>query len=287
MRNRTIGFRSRRSRLSDRDLDFVINIAAPEFKDKTKLKCLIEEDDDFRKGIVGDENVFRRVAADDEVILRISPTLYFEVLLRKAHRELQKVTYTMERAGPEAIPVCDARKVVELLEEEAVLSYLADMLSSFTKIENSAPTVKGKKGAWRKLRFNDMDIDSLITFCNAADQAHRFSFYKRIGDICLFLLGMFPECTCFGSWYPTPGDQRLKADLAFGRTVEEYEEQGKRFYALAGAHEDANTLELSETLWLLHENFSVVRKPLNFICEQYVHHSKHSLFGLDIHPRGN
>jgi hypothetical protein len=183
--------------------------------------------------------------------------------------------------------VWDARKVVELLEEEAVLSYLADMLSSFTKIENWGLTVKVKKGMWQKPRFNDMDIDSLITLCNAVDEAHRFSCYKRIGDLCLFLLGMFPECTCFGYWYPRPGDQSLKADLAFSRTVEEYEEQGKRFYALAGAHEDANVLELSETLWLLHDNFSVVRKPLNFICEQYVHHSKHRLFGLEIHPRGN
>ena len=67
------GLRLESLRLSDKDLDFVIQEAAPEFVHKDKLKELIREDEGFRKALVGDEKVFRRVMADEEIILRISP----------------------------------------------------------------------------------------------------------------------------------------------------------------------------------------------------------------------
>lgn len=38
--------------LSERDLDFVVQAAAPDFKDKAQLKTLIKEDSSFRKGLL-------------------------------------------------------------------------------------------------------------------------------------------------------------------------------------------------------------------------------------------
>jgi hypothetical protein len=49
-----------------------------------------------------------------------------------------------------------------LLAEEAVLTYLAEMLSFFTKIESYTITFKGEKGIWNKIRFNDLDIHSSL-----------------------------------------------------------------------------------------------------------------------------
>jgi len=47
-----------------KDLDFVVREAAPEFEDKNKLKQLIREDPAFRKGLIGDEKVFRQFDAE-------------------------------------------------------------------------------------------------------------------------------------------------------------------------------------------------------------------------------
>jgi len=49
---------------TETDLDFVVREAAPEFEDKNKLKQLIREDPAFRKGLIGDEKVFRQFDAE-------------------------------------------------------------------------------------------------------------------------------------------------------------------------------------------------------------------------------
>ena len=46
---------------------------------------------------------------------------------------------------------------------------------------------------WKKIRFNDLDILSLMSFCEAVDDDLRMGLYKRIADICLFILGVFPD----------------------------------------------------------------------------------------------
>ena len=44
--------------LSDRDLDFLVEAAAPGVGDKPNLKRIVREDEDFRNSFVGDEKVF-------------------------------------------------------------------------------------------------------------------------------------------------------------------------------------------------------------------------------------
>ncbi len=265
--------------LSDGDLDFVIQEAAPEFKDKAKLKRLIREDESFRKALIGDVRVFRKVIADKDILLKISPALYFEILLRQTLKELGKASHTLEKIGTEQIPVFDTKAVVNLLVKEEILKYLADMLSSFTRIESYTIPIRVRKGVWRKLRFSDFDIDALILLCHAMDKAHRFSFYKRIGDVCLFILGIFPEYA--PPSYPHPSQREIRLGIRTQQKSEqEYEEEGKKFYKLAAEHDSARELELSEVFWLLYQNFNIARKSLNFIAQHYLHHKKHHLFGI-------
>jgi hypothetical protein len=270
----------KRLKLSDSDLDFVVQQAAPEFKDKTKLKQLIREDDGFRKGLIGDERVFRKVIADEETILRISPPLYFEILLRRALKESQKASHTIERAGTQTIPVFDTKEVIELLSRQAVLDYLADMLSSFTKTESYTIRLRVRKGVWHRIRFNDMDIDALSRFCEAVEEEYRFSFYKRIADVCLFTLGIFPDYAQFDYHYPSSGEVRPKIARRVRRSTEDYEEEGKKFYKLAAEHQSARAPELAEVCWLLHQKFNAAKKPLNFIAEYYLHFKKYKLFEM-------
>jgi hypothetical protein len=267
-------------RLSDTDLDFVVQQAAPEFEDKAKLKQLMREDESFRKGLVGDERVFRKAMVEEEIILRISPPLYFEILLRKALNELEKASHTIERAGTEIIAVFDAGEVVGFLSRQAVLDYLINMLSSFTRVESYVISLRARKGIWRKIKFNDMDIDALTRLCETMDEEHRFSFYQRIADVCLFILGIFPEHARFDYHYPFWGEVRPRIAKAMRRGEEDYEAEGKKYYKLAAEHQAAIALGLSDVFWLLHQNFNIARKPLNFIAEHYLHFRKHKLFGM-------
>lgn len=266
--------------LKDKDLEFVVNTAAPQFADKGLLKKLIIEDEAFRKGLVGSEKVFNRVMTDEEIMVKISPQLFFEILLRRAHQELKKVHHTTEKIGTQQIPVFDAEKVVKLLNESIVLQYLANMLSSFLKIESFILAVRVRKGIWRKFRFNNMDIDALSSLCLTVDEELKFDFYKRIADVCLFISGIFPEYVFSSYFYPFTGEKRPELPGMRRRSPEEYEEEGRKFYRLAAEHDKAKAMELAESLWQLHENFILARKALNFVTQKYLYAKKNRMFGI-------
>jgi hypothetical protein len=272
-------FRFKSFDLSERDLEFLVETASPEVKDKPRLKQIIKEDEDFRNTFMADERVFRRVRDDDEVLLKISPSLFFEVLLRKAAKDLEKQSYTVERTSTMAIPVFDTKEVVELLTEESLLLYLADMLSSFTKIESYAISFRLKKGLWKKIRFNDLDIHSLKAFSEAVEDEYRLGFYKRIADICLFILGIFPDYAERDYRYPFSGSVRPHIAGKLRISPEEYEQEGRKFYKLAAEHHSAKELDLSDVFWSLHGNFVQAKKPLNFIAENYLQSMTHRFFG--------
>jgi hypothetical protein len=268
----------RRLRLTDRDLDFLVEASSPEVTDKTRLKQIIVEDDDFRNSFLTDEKVFKRVMDDDEVFLRISPALFFEILLRKAAQDLEGASYTVERSSTMKIPVFDTREVAEFLAKESLLLYLADMLSSFTKIESYAISIRVRKGVWKRIRFNDLDIHSLMSFCEAVEEEHRLGFYKRIADICLFILGIFPDYAEHDYRYPFSGQLRPQIRGRLRISPEHYEKEGRRFYKLAAEHHTARELSLSGVFWTLHGDFQKARKPLKFIADHYLSYQRKRVF---------
>ena len=242
-------------RLSDRDLDFLVETVSPEVKDKLKLRLIINEDEDFKNTFIGDERVFKRVMDDDEIFLKISPALFFEILLRKATNDMEKVSYTVERTSTMRIPVFDAKDVVELLTKQSLLIYLADMLSSFTKIESYAISFKVENGIWHKIRFNDLDIHSLMSFCEAVEDIYRLGFYKRIADICLFILGLYADYAERDYRYPLSREVRPQIAGKARIGPEDYEKEGRMFYKLAAKHQSAKELDLSEIYWALRGYF--------------------------------
>lgn len=267
-------------RFSDSDIRFLVETVAPQLLGRLDV---IKNDAQFIEGMLDQEveKVFQRVvlAGEERVMTSISPAFLFEVLLRKAARDLRTQSYTIEKTGFQNVPVFDAREVVDFLSEEGSVEYLADMLASFTKIRSFAVAVRVRRGIWRRFRFSDMDVDSLIKFCESVDDEHRFALYKRIADLCLFILGMFPEYV-MPSYQVAPnmGVARLGLRRRFAWSAGDYEEVGRRFYKLAGSHRDADILGLAEVLHRFHEKFSLARKPLIYISENLLRSRKRKLF---------
>lgn len=268
-----------RAGFSDADLDFVVDLAAPGAQDKDQLKQLLRNDEAFREALVSDEGVFQQVVNDQEILLKISPALYFEVLLRRALKDLETSTHTMERTGRQNIPVFDVDEVVDLMSRSDIIDYLSKMLASFIRIHGYVTSVRVRRGIRRRVRHNDMDVDSLVRLCADADEPRRYRLYKRIADVCLFVSGVFPEHTSMDYRYASTGDPRLTSTLGARRSLEDYERDGRRFYGLAQEHPAARALELTDVFGLLKEHFNSARKPLTFIATQYLHSSGHHLFG--------
>lgn len=263
--------------LTEADLRFVIEEAGPDALDPEYLKQLIRDDSSFRNALVGDDRVFARViSSEEEELLRVSPPLYFEVLLRRALKDLGQASHTLERSGSETVVVFDTDEVSEFLSRGAVLHYLASMLASFIKVESYVIPVRVRRGTWRRVRFNDMDVDSLAKLAATVDEGQQFRYFKRIADVCLFILGIFPNyAQSAGRRVPVVGSVRRGR-----KTVEEYVGIGRRFYQTAGEHPASHAAGLSEPLLLLRDNFAVARKVLNFVSEHYLRYSRSRVFDV-------
>lgn len=267
-------------RINDVDLDFLAGTVAPQVRDRTRLKEIIELDEDFRDAFLSDEETSRKIVEDKEIFLRISPKLYFEILLRKTRKDLKETTHTLESEGMRKIAVFDSGDVVDLLSDQAVLFYLADMLSSFTRIQSYTLSFRSGKGIRHRIRFNDMDMDSLIQFSAYVDKQYRFGFYKRIADICLFIPSLYPEFVQAHYRYPLSGEVRPSVLGQVRRSRDDYVHEGRKFYKLAAEHPTAEVLELNNVFEVIRTKFHTAQKPLSFMSENYLHHWRQNLFGL-------
>lgn len=259
----------------DSDIQFLVETVLPERSDKERLVDMVRDDPEFVDAMLGDERLFERVMTDEGILVQITPRLFFHVLLLRTRKDMQGERYTLERRARQKIPVFDTHHVVDLLEDRRVMDYLAGMLASFTRTESFTYPVRVRKGIWYKHRFSDLDVDSLIRLCQSLEEDYRFSLYKRIADVCLFLSGMFPEhlqpASLFAAERPRLGPTR---------DLEDYEQDGRQFYELAASHQGAAILGLRQVLDTLSESFTLAEKPLTFLSEHYLLTRKHGLFAV-------
>ena len=259
--------------LTDRDLMFLIQTVATQRRDYEHIKEIIRDKPDLLDLMLNDEKLFQRLLREEEVLLQISPRLLFEILLRQARRDLGREAYTVERVGLTwKIPVFDSPKIASFLEDRGIRDYLAEMLSSFTKIESTTLYFRLGMKTYRR-KFSDMDFDDVGELSRLVEEKYRFPFYKRMGDISLFLTGVFPE-------YVAPPRPSKLWRTRVRRSLEEFEREGREVYRLASEHEEARRSNLGDILWKLSENFDLARKSLNFISERYIHRHKLALFAL-------
>ena len=165
--------------LTDRDLDFLVCAISASGRESSGVRKAIKHDRYYRKAVVSDRRVFFKITEDEEVLLKISPRLYFEVLLRKAQDDLESGFYTIEKSGNVKIPVFDSQEVTTFLDIPDVLEYLAHMLASFTKIHSYVVPVRIRKGIRRRVKYSDLDVDSLIKFASKAEIPDQFKYFKR------------------------------------------------------------------------------------------------------------
>lgn len=254
--------------LSDADLHFIVEAVATQRSDYDHIIELVRDKPDFLEVMLGDEKLFRRVISDEDILIRISPRLLFDILLRRALKDIERETYTLERVGAvDRIPVFDNERVASLMKDKRLRDYLCDVLASFTRIQSA--TVYFKSGrVYHRRSYSDMDVDDMIAIAGLVEEEFRFPFYKRIGDICLFIAGIFPEHIAVRT--PYQFTTRPRAAGKRQRGLKDYEEDAWKFYRLAAEQTDARKANLESILVTLADNFTLAKKPLNLISERYI-----------------
>ena len=267
-------------RLNRNDVLFIVDTLKPERADRERLADRLMADETQLETMLDEDRLFQRLMREENVLLQLSPWLFFSVLLRRAWRDLEREAFTVEQRGRQKVVLFDADRVVQLLAQKAVRDYLATMLASFTRVESVTVLAELRPGTWRAYRTNELNVEGMMRYSQTLDEAFRFGPYKRIGDVCLFLTGVFPEYINGQYRYLLSGRLRPRMRGRLVQKVEDYEAYGRAFYQMAAEHELARREELDAVLMTLSENFILAEKPLAFVANRYLQFARHTLFGL-------
>ena len=250
-----------KTRLSESDLEFVVQTVATRRRDHEHIVGLLRDKQDLVEPMLDDPKLAERLLSDQEVFVRVSPYLMFSVLLRRVRRDLESQGFVLERDDRgKRIPVFEAPQTVELLEDPALREYLAEMLCSFVRT-NTGLLCWQEHGTWRKRKFSDLDMDDMIALCQLVEQQFKPRLYKRVADIALFLTGIYADHALFAV-------QRRGREFERRRALLDYERDGRRFYGLAAR--EAEPPWSTSVYERLAEKFTLAREALNTLNDYYL-----------------
>lgn len=223
-----------------------------------------------------------------EPLLGVSPTLLFAVAVQRTADELPRARHVNEWAGPRVrLPVLGSADLVEMLRERSRRLFLVDLLASFTRVASGSVWRRTDRG-WRRQRYSELDLLSLAATVDAVPEARRPAVHRRLGDLCLFLTGVFPDHTAGRSFRPIDlqrlgraagvggGGNGLAEALELRGGVGLLEHLGARWYRLA-AQADPSVAGPG-LLVAMGERFVCARRVLNLLTDRYIFPLRQQLF---------
>jgi hypothetical protein len=238
--------------------------------DPARIGDLIERPEVYRA-------MFR--SKDRDRLVFATPFLAFSVLLAQTARELAEARFVYEWAAPRRrVPVFDAASLRGFVGKQARRLFLAELLSSYTHVASGTVWARSS-GRWRKHRFSELDPVELAWLAEVVPEWERPAVYRRLGDLALFLTGVFPDHA--GGWLGARKVERISRALAWGEGTPEpgrgdgaldlLEGLGRRAYELAAeASEAPRTVPMVAVLAELPARFTQARRVLNFLTDRHL-----------------
>lgn len=240
--------------------------------------------------LLGDPRVFAALfgPAAEDVLVRTSPFLAFACLVERAGDDLRTAVSVGEPLGASRrVPVFDAGQLREFIAEPSRRLFLAELLTSYTHVASGAVWVRHRR-RWRRRRFSELDMLALARLLDVVPPPERPGIYRRLGDLALFLTGVFPDY-CSRPVSAAGATERLLRTAGGGGDAERrpgvgpdgalalLEWLGSRWYGLACATAALPTAAL-DAVQDVAENFSRARRVLTFVTDQYLFGSRERWF---------
>ena len=129
----------------------------------------------------------------DATLTGISPLLVFAVLVHRGAAEVATAGYVTERVSSQlVVPVFDSRQLALFAAETQRRLFVVELLGSFTRVM-SGPRWERRAGRWHRRRFSELDPASLALLLRDSPRPERPGIYRRLGDLALFLTGVFGD----------------------------------------------------------------------------------------------
>lgn len=221
---------------------------------------------------------------DDELLVHASPFLVFAVAVHRTVDELGRTAFVEERITPRMrVPVFDAGQLREFGVDPVRRYFMVEHLTSYTRVM-SGPVWTQRRGRWRRQRFSELDAARLAAALDAVPESDRPGIYRRLGDLALFLTGVFPDHSATRSVHPIELERLLRSlprrsgasptladveQLAGERGAAGlFEWLGPRWYRAAA--ERTPVTAMSRLLDDLATRFDQARRFLNHLTDRYL-----------------
>jgi hypothetical protein len=219
----------------------------------------------------------------DDPLVVAGPFLAFAVLLAHVPALLEGLTFVPDYAGRgRRVPVFEVEPLREFAAAPLRRLFLADLLASYTHVASGAVWVKS--GArWRSRRFSELDPSQVAELILTVPPDQRLALHRRLGDLALFLSGIFPDAAGTRTFSPV-ALERLRRAVAEGAGAPRFDELrptplhslqflewlGMRSYRLAWEASAYREAGFTPVLEDLAEHFRYARMILNLLTDSYL-----------------
>jgi hypothetical protein len=228
-------------------------------------------------------------ADEAEPLLHASPFLLFAVLVHRVHHRLGQARHLEEWVGPhQRVPVFAAGQVAELLDGGWHRLFLAELLASYTHVASGSIWVTDRGGQRRRRRVSELDPRRLAELLQVMPESEHAGIYRRLGDVALFLTGVFPDHTAtqlfrdmdvvqLSAAVPEELDrpdhggdgESLAHAMTVRGTVGLLEHLGARWYRSA-QQAGAGAAGTAQALPVMADRFGDARRALNVVADRYL-----------------
>ena len=222
---------------------------------------------------------------DDRPLMAASPFLTFAVGVHRTAAHLESVTFVDEWVGPrQRIPVFDVPRLRDLLASPPRRYFLVELLASYTHLASGVTWERTRRG-WRRRKFSELDPVRLAAQLEVVEPPERPGVYRRLGDLALFLTGVFPDHASLVGVRGIDAARLVRSsDLSADQAgdlagIALLTHLGSRWYRLAAASAAGVPSATLATAAEVGERFDDARRVLNVVTDRYLFPVRDGWFG--------
>jgi len=231
-------------------------------------------------------------ATEPDPLLSASPFLAFTVLVNRVAKDLEHAVFIEEWLGPaRTVPVFDVASLREFMASNSHRAFLAELLASYTRVASGSVWQRTPRG-WRRHRYSELDPLRLSQLLEVVPDTQRAAVCRRLGDLALFLSGVFPEHAAAHPLQPrhverinrllnatslkaaTPPPDELARASGPQQGIWLLEWLGRRAYRLAIRAPGYSAGDLRDVV----DQFGRARRVLNVLTRSYLYPSRERWF---------
>jgi hypothetical protein len=243
---------------------------------------------DLVEGALAADETFARTvdttSAGSGFATAVTPFLVFAVVVHRGIADVAEARYTEERIGPRAwVPLLDVGELREFCADPDRRLFVVEHLASYTRVASGPVWVK-RGSRWRRQRFSEVDPGRLAAMLGVVSEREYPGIYRRLGDLALFLGGVFPDHVTGRALHPLELERLLRSLPAVRRAPLRADDIDQ----ILGARGSAGLLEWLGPRWyrqaaagtpipavarLLGDvaaRFEAARRFLNFVTDRYL-----------------